>query len=155
MNILVSACLLGVKCRYDGRDNYCDSLERLKEKHHLIPVCPESYGGLSIPREPSEIQGDRVVSRSGEDVTSQFYRGAESLMCLSRYFDCKTAVLKERSPSCGSGQIYDGTFSKKLTEGNGIFAAMLKEEGVNVIGESEIDLHFDAEGNRKEAGSKR
>lgn len=150
MNILVSACLLGVSCRYDGRDNYCDLLDRLKGRHHLIPVCPESYGGLPIPREPSEIRGERVVSRSGENVTSQFHRGAEALMRLAEYFDCEFAVLKERSPSCGAGQIYDGSFSKKLTAGDGIFAGMLKSKGIQVIGESEIDFYFDKDGNLRE-----
>ena len=93
MDILVSACLLGVKCRYDGRDNYCDLLDRLRDQHHLIPVCQESYGGLPVPREPSEIRGDRVVSRSGDDVTNQFYRGAEALMRLAEYFNCEFAIL--------------------------------------------------------------
>ena len=147
MNILVSACLLGVKCRYDGRDNYCDVLDRLKERHHLIPICPESYGGLPIPREPSEIRGGRVISRSGEDVTSQFRRGAEALMRLAEYFDCDLAVLKERSPSCGSDRIYDGSFSKKLTDGDGIFAGMVKSKNIPVIGESEISSYFDEDGN--------
>ena len=139
MNILVSACLLGVECRYDGGHNYCGAADRLREKHHLIPVCPEVYGGLPVPRVPSEILGDRVVSREGRDVTEEFYRGARAMMHLARYFQCGLAVLKERSPSCGSGEIYDGTFSKRLVGGDGIFVRMLKEEGIPVIGESEIE----------------
>ncbi len=139
MNILVSACLLGVECRYDGGHNYCGAADRLKEKHHLIPVCPEVYGGLPVPRVPSEILKERVISAEGNDVTEEFYRGARAMMHLARYFGCRLAVLKERSPSCGSGEIYDGTFSGRLTAGDGIFVRMLKEEGIAVIGESQIE----------------
>ncbi len=139
MNILVSACLLGVECRYDGGHNYCGAADRLKEKHHLIPVCPEVYGGLPVPRVPSEILKERVISAEGNDVTEEFYRGARAMMHLARYFGCRLAVLKERSPSCGSGEIYDGTFSGRLTAGDGIFVRMLKEEGITVIGESQIE----------------
>lgn len=142
MNILVSACLLGVNCCYDGDHNYDPSLKRIAKEHHLIPVCPESYGGLPIPRDPAEISGDRVLSKSGRDVTEEFHRGARSMMQLTEFFECDLAILKERSPSCGSGQVYDGTFSKTLTEGDGVFAALLKKEGIPIIGESQIEAYF-------------
>ena len=142
MNILVSACLLGISCRYDGDDNYDPSLKRIAKEHHLIPVCPESYGGLPIPREPAEIRGDRILSKSGKDVTGEFHRGARSMMQMTGFFECGLAILKERSPSCGSGQVYDGTFSKTLTEGEGVFAALLKKAGIPVIGESQIEEYF-------------
>ena len=142
MNILVSACLLGVSCRYDGDHNYDPSLKRIAEEHHLIPVCPESYGGLPVPRDPAEISKDRVLLKSGRDVTEEFQRGARRMMKLTEFFECGLAILKERSPSCGSGQVYDGTFSKTLTEGDGIFAALLKKAGIPVIGESQIETCF-------------
>lgn len=142
MNILVSTCLLGVDCRYDGKNNYFPLLEKIREEHHLIPVCPESYGGLPVPRDPAEIIDGRVVSRSGKDVTEEFHRGADAMMALAKYYNCDLAILKERSPSCGSGRIYDGTFTKTLVPGDGIFASLLKEAGIPVIGESEIEEYF-------------
>lgn len=142
MNILVSACLLGVNCRYDGGHNYCAALEALKASHCLIPVCPEVYGGLTTPRIPSEVRGDSVISKEGNDVTEQFFRGAESMMHLARSLGCKLAILKERSPSCGKDRIYDGAFSGNLISGDGIFVRMLKEEEIPVIGESEIEEYF-------------
>ena len=113
--ILISACLLGVRCRYDGGSKPVLSVEALMGRYQLVPVCPEQLGGLPTPREPSERQGDLVVMKSGADVTAQYQRGAEQALHLARVFGCKKAVLKERSPSCGSGEIYDGTFSGKLS----------------------------------------
>ncbi len=139
MKILVSACLLGVKCRYDGRDNFFHKLSALKEKHTLIPVCPEIMGGLPTPRAPSEVQDGRVISNAGDDVTENFRRGAMEALRLAEFFGCGCAVLKERSPSCGLGSIYDGTFSKTLVPGSGVTAALLTENGITVYGESEID----------------
>lgn len=139
MKILVSACLLGVKCRYDGRDNFSHKLSALKEKHTLIPVCPEIMGGLPTPRAPSEVQDGRVISNAGDDVTENFRRGAMEALRLAEFFGCGCAVLKERSPSCGLGSIYDGTFSKTLVPGSGVTAALLTENGITVYGESEID----------------
>ena len=139
MKILVSACLLGVKCRYDGKDNFSEKVKKLGEKHELIPVCPEIMGGLPTPREPSERRGEKVVSRTGKDVTDNFLRGAEETLRLAKLFSCDCAVLKERSPSCGSGRIYDGTFSSTLTEGYGVTAQLLRENGIKVYGENEIE----------------
>lgn len=116
-NLLISACLLGVQCRYDGGSKPVMPTVALMEQYHLIPICPEQLGGLPTPREPSERRADTVVSRSGADVTAQFRRGAEQALHLARLYGCKAAVLKERSPSCGSGEVYDGTFSGRLTPG--------------------------------------
>ena len=104
-NLLISACLLGVQCRYDGGSKPVMPTVALMEQYHLIPICPEQLGGLPTPREPSERRADAVVSRSGTDVTAQFRRGAEQALHLARLYGCKAAVLKERSPSCGSGEV--------------------------------------------------
>lgn len=138
MNILISACLLGVNCRYDGKSKFIEKVDSLKDKHNLIPVCPEIFGGLPTPREPAEIIGDRVLTKKGKDVTENYKRGAEEVLKLAKFFDCKLAILKERSPSCGYGKIYDGTFSGRLKDGNGVTAKLLIENGIKVIGESEI-----------------
>ena len=139
--ILISQCLLGVSCRYDGQSKPLrkDLLEKLMEKFELIPVCPECLGGLPIPRNPSERIGDRIVMKSGEDVTAQYQRGAQQSLYMAQLFHCDTAILKQRSPSCGSGEIYDGTFSGALTPGDGVTAALLKAQGIAVFGESEIE----------------
>lgn len=140
MKILMSACLLGAACRYDGgRKPLPDAvLEQLLARHTIVPVCPEQLGGLSTPREPSERQGERVVMRTGRDVTAEYRRGAEEALRLARQFGCTAAVLKERSPSCGSGEIYDGSFTGTLTPGDGVTAALLAENGVAVYGESAV-----------------
>ena len=137
-NILISACLLGVCCRYDGESKPIMQTVALMERYHLIPVCPEQLGGLPTPREPSERQGDAVRAKSGADVTAQYRRGAEQALHLARLYGCRAAVLKERSPSCGSGEIYDGTFPGCLTPDDGVTAALLKENGIAVYGASEI-----------------
>lgn len=139
MKILISACLLGACCRYDGASKAHPLAALLAERHTLVPVCPEQLGGLPTPREPSERRADAVVSRSGTDVTAQFRRGAEQALHLARLYGCKAAVLKERSPSCGSGEVYDGTFSGRLTPGDGVTAALLKANGIAVYGESDLD----------------
>lgn len=138
--ILVSACLLGICCRYDGRGNPNEAVLSLLNRDDitLIPVCPEQLGGLSTPRIPSERRGERVVNRAGEDVTSQFIRGAEEALRIAKLYGCQVAVLKERSPSCGCGRIYDGNFSGKLTDGDGVTAELLRREGIKVYGESQV-----------------
>lgn len=139
MRILVSACLLGLSCRYDGASKPRDEILALKERHELIPVCPEQLGGLPTPRIPAERQGSRVVTKAGADVTEQYRKGAEEALKLCRLFDCDCAVLKERSPSCGCDGIYDGSFSGTLTEGRGVTAELLREAGIPVYGESRIE----------------
>ncbi len=138
MRLLVSACLLGMGCRYDGQSNQVPQLQKLLKKHTCIPVCPEQFGGLPTPRVPAERQGNQFVTQDGRDVTEQFVKGAAETLRLADLYQCKTALLKERSPSCGCGQIYDGTFTKTLVEGDGLTAQMLKKQGVTVLGESQI-----------------
>ena len=139
--LLISACLLGAACRYDGRSVPlpAETIAALTEKYELVPVCPEQLGGLPTPRDPSERRGDAVISRSGSDVTSQYACGAQQALYLAETLGCRVALLKERSPSCGSGEIYDGTFSRTLTPGDGVTAALLKAHSIAVFGESEIE----------------
>lgn len=139
MNVLVSACLMGFRCRYDGGTQRLACLDALRERHVLIPVCPEVMGGLPTPREPSEIRDGRVVSRDGRDVTEAFRRGAREAEKIARACGCGCALLKERSPSCGLGKVYDGTFSGTLTDGDGLCARLLADCGLRVIGESRAE----------------
>ena len=138
MKVLVSACLLGVSCRYDGQSKSYPLMDELCRRHEVIPVCPEQLGGLPTPRTPAERKGERVVTKTGGDVTAQYRRGAEEVLRLARKLGCTVAVLKERSPSCGSGQIYDGSFTGTLTAGDGVTARLLREAGIRVIGESQL-----------------
>ena len=144
MNILVSACLMGMKVRYDGKDNANAPVLSLMDRHHLIPVCAEVFGGLTTPRDPAERVGNQVISCAGRDVTEQYVRGAEEILRLSRLYGCKLAILKEKSPSCGHGRIYDGTFSRTLVPGDGVLAEKLLAAGVRVVGESEIPALIEA-----------
>ena len=141
-NVLISACLLGFECKYCGGSNKLteQQLAALGERFRLIPVCPETAGGLPTPRDPSERLGDKVVSNQGRDVTAQYQKVAETALWLARRYGCKAALLKEKSPSCGSGQIYDGSFTGKLIPGDGVAAEELKKEGLIVFGESDTDL---------------
>ena len=139
MTILVSACLLGTACRYDGRSKADAAVTALLARHTLIPVCGEIFGGLPTPRTPAERRGARVMTKDGRDVTDAYRRGAEEVVRLARLYGARAAILKERSPSCGSGQIYDGTFTHTLTEGDGLMAQMLKKKGVEVYGESQLE----------------
>ena len=138
MKILVSACLLGVSCRYDGRSKAYPLVEELCRRHEVVPVCPEQLGGLPTPRTPVERQGGRVVTKTGGDVTEQYLRGAAEVVRLARLLGCSVAVLKERSPSCGSGAVYDGTFTGTLTDGFGTAAEALRAAGIRVLGESQL-----------------
>lgn len=137
--LLISSCLLGVCCRYDQKSVSVKDILKLKEKYHLIPVCPEQLGGLSTPRPAAERQLDKVIAKDGKDVTTAYQLGAKETLRLARMFDCNQAILKERSPSCGSNQIYDGTFQGILINGNGVTANLLKKSGIKVFGESELD----------------
>ena len=138
MNILISACLLGCACRYDGKSKPHPDVQKLMEKHTLIPVCPEIYGGLPTPRPPSEIAGDRVINSEGKDVTAEYMRGAKEALRMAEQFGCTAAVLKAKSPSCGRGAVYDGTFSRTLTNGDGITVTLLQKHGIKVYTEDEI-----------------
>ena len=136
--LLISACLLGTPCRYDGKSKPLPAgqLEILRERYELYPVCPESDGGLPTPRIPSERRGGRVLNRAGEDVSVPYARGAALALKQCREHDCRKALLKERSPSCGCGEIYDGSFSGTLIPGDGVTAELLKAEGIEILGES-------------------
>ena len=137
MKILVSACLLGVACKYSGGDNVCPALLNAVQHsgHTFIPICPEVYGGLPTPRPPAERTGDCVLTETGTDVTAQYQRGAEAALQLARLTGCEAAILKANSPSCGSGTIYDGTFRHRRISGDGLTAALLKANGVQVYNE--------------------
>ena len=138
MTVLVSACLLGVPCRYDGQSKRHPLAQKLCRRHRVIPVCGEIFGGLPTPRPPAEICGQRVVTRDGTDVTAAYRRGAEAVLELARLTGAEAAVLKERSPSCGSGTIYDGTFTGTLAAGDGVTAELLKANGIKVIDENAL-----------------
>ena len=137
--LIVSACLLGADCKYSGGNNKDERVIALENDFELIPVCPECFAGLPIPREPSEIREGRVFSKSGKDLTKEFLTGAEHTLYIAQENNCPAALLKERSPSCGFGLIYDGSFTGKLTEGNGLTAELLDENGIAVFGESKTD----------------
>ncbi|WP_177162865.1 DUF523 domain-containing protein [uncultured Fusobacterium sp.] len=139
MNILISGCLLGLKCRYDGKEKKLSEIEKLIELYNLIPVCPEQLGGLPTPRIPAERVKDRVITQVGVDVTKEYQIGAEEALKIAKLYNCKKAILKEKSPSCGCGKIYDGTFSRNLIVGNGVTAELLLKNGIEVFGESEVD----------------
>ena len=139
MKILISACLLGVCCRYDGASKPHPLAAALAERHTLVPVCPEQLGGLPTPRPPAERVGERVMNREGADVTEAYQRGAQETLRLAELFGAKVALLKERSPSCGMGKIHDGSFQGRIVDGSGVTAELLTAHGVSVYGESRID----------------
>lgn len=143
MIIAVSACLLGVPCRYDGGTRPCEAVGRLQSAHDVVPICPESMAGLPIPRLPNELvaEGDgfRVVDSSGIDNTEAFLEGARCALKRVREAGCELAVLKSKSPSCGSGRIYDGTFTGTLADGWGVAARMLADAGIPVIDEGTLE----------------
>lgn len=139
MRILVSACLLGLCCRYDKGSKPCQAVIDLQKEHELIPVCGEQLGGLSTPRPPCERVGESVISCEGADRTAEYTLGAQQAAKIYDLLQCDCAILKARSPMCGSGKIYDGTFSAALTVGDGMLAQLLKERGVQVYTEDELD----------------
>jgi uncharacterized protein YbbK (DUF523 family) len=135
---LCSACLLGIRCRFDGKSKPNRHLVKLSKKEILIPVCPEQLGGLPTPREPCERKGKKVLSRLGKDVTLNFKRGAEEVLKITKLLGIKEAILKQKSPSCGCGKIYDGTFSGKIIKGDGVTTSLLKRHNIKVISEEEF-----------------
>lgn len=143
MNILVSRCLLGFPCRYDGKsfevEHLTSFIKKFENKHNFIAICPEIEGGLSVPRDPCEIVDGKVLTEKGADKTPEFEKGAK--MALKKALDqnVQIAILKSKSPSCGTGIIYDGTFSNILTEGNGITSELLSKVGVYVITEQDLE----------------
>ncbi len=138
--LLISACLLGAACRFDGQSRPLppETLDALRDKYQLVPACPEQLGGLPTPRLPAERGLDGVHNAAGENVSAQYFRGAAEALRLAVFFGCRAALLKERSPSCGSGKIYNGFFTGTLRDGDGVTAETLKKNGVTVYGESGI-----------------
>ncbi len=132
--MIVSACLAGFPCRYDGKSRPCAEVMELVRAGKAIPVCPEQLGGLPTPRPPCEILAGRVVDDTGADRTESFERGAHAVLELAKTYGATQALLQNRSPSCGPGWIYDGTFSKKLVRGDGVTAQLLAENGIQVTG---------------------
>ncbi len=139
MNVLISACLLGMACRYDGKIKTYEAIDTLMEEVQItfIPVCPEQAGGLATPRAAAERSGKLVITADGKDVTAQYEHGAAEALRLAVRYQCAYAVLKERSPSCGSKRIYDGTFTRTLRDGTGVTAALLTANGITVFDETE------------------
>lgn len=133
MRLLCSACLLGISCRFDGMSKSSPSTLALLAEHELVPVCPEQLGGLPTPRPPCEIQPDgSLLSENGHNMSEQYSKGAEEAYQIYRLTGCQAAILKSRSPACGKGILYDGSFSKKLVAGQGVFAGLLLSKGIKV-----------------------
>lgn len=137
--IIISGCLFGNNCRYKGDNCKSEELLALSKEHTLIPICPEQMGGLSTPRNPAEIVGDRVISNKGDDVTAEYNKGADTALYIARLNNADVAVLKANSPSCGKGIIYDGTFSGNKKEGNGVTVKKFLDAGIPVFSENELD----------------
>ena len=137
--LLVSACLLGISCRYDGASKPCPSVIALKERYDLVPFCPEIYGGLPTPRIPSEQCAEGVFNQEGTDVTQAYAKGAKEAVALAQLLGCKKAILKQNSPSCGTKCVYDGTFSGTLKNGMGTAAEALKQAGLTLFDETETE----------------
>lgn len=145
---LCSACLLGVKCRYDGQSKPNEEVNKLAVSEPLIPVCPEQLGGQATPRPGAEIRGGdgsdvlagraTVIEPDGNDVTGQFVAGAQEVLKLAKIYGSTEVILKSKSPSCGCGKVYDGTFSGRLVDGDGVTAALLKQNGIKVKSEKEL-----------------
>lgn len=141
-NVLISSCLLGVDCKYNGSNNKLDeeTINLLKEKYNLIPVCPEIMGGLPTPRNPVEIKDGKVFDYDGEEFTEEFEKGSDEVVKLAKLYNPTIAILKENSPSCGSNYIYDGTFNNKKIKGMGLAARKLSEEYVRLFNEENIKI---------------
>ena len=137
--LLISSCLLGNNCRYDGNNNKLKKLEKLKKYYELVPVCPEVDGGLPTPRIPSEVKNNKVINKENEDNTSYFKKGAEIALSICKEQNITKALLKSKSPSCGSNKIYDGTFTNTIIDGDGVTAKLLKENQIQVFTENDID----------------
>nr|BFD65191.1 DUF523 domain-containing protein [Bdellovibrio sp. HAGR004] len=129
---IVSACLSGVHCRYDCKAQTRSSIEEMVQNGEAIPVCPEQLGGLPTPRPPAERIGDRVLTNQGADVTAEYQRGAQEALRIAKLTGATEALLKSKSPMCGCGKIYDGTFSGNQKDGDGVFAELLKNHGIKV-----------------------
>lgn len=134
----MSACLAGVKCRYDGKDNANSKVIKLVVNGIAIPICPEQLGGLQTPRIPAEISGDKVLNKKGENVTSQFKKGAKETLRIAELVNCHKAILKQSSPSCGYGKIYDGSHTGRIIDGMGLTAQLLSQKGIVILTEEDL-----------------
>ncbi len=149
--ILISGCLSGSNAFYSGAIKTCEPINKLVKEGRALPVCPELLGGLSVPRERSEIQNGsgkdvlagkcRIITKSKEDVTGNFIAGARAALSLAKKYNIRKAVLKSRSPSCGCGEIYDGSFTGRFTNGDGVTCALLKSNGIEVISDEYFLAH--------------
>lgn len=146
--ILVSACLMGKPCRYNGTHCHNGAIESLARKYTLLSVCPEVMGGLRTPRQPCELRDGRVFTRDGQDVTGAFEAGCGKALALAREHGVTLAILKEKSPSCGTRQVYDGSFRDRLVPGSGMMTGLLRENGVEVISNEDV-FEIDALGRRE------
>ena len=135
--ILVSGCLAGFNCRYDGGNNLVPEIKQLFDSGLAVTACPEQFGGLPTPRIPSERMGSKVMSREGADVTAEFKAGAEAALRIALENGCRSAIVKSRRPSCGNGCIYNGQFTGELVPGNGVTADLLLHHGIEVLTEEE------------------
>ncbi len=151
--IVVSACLLGTNCKYTGENNYWEKAVHLLSHHRLLPLCPEQLGGLTTPRDPAEIrEGDgslvlerkaQVLTKEGKDVTEAFIKGAEESLKLAKAFGADMALFKARSPSCGCGRIYDGSFKSSTQPGDGVTTSLFKKNGIKVFTEESFPFSVD------------
>ena len=132
MKKIVSACLAGIECRYDCKSQERVDIVEMVKNGDAIPLCPEQLGGLSTPRTPAEIQGERVIAKDGKDVTENYMRGAEEALKMTQLVNADEALLKSKSPMCGCGKIYDGSYSGNLIDGDGVFTKLLKKNGIKV-----------------------
>jgi uncharacterized protein YbbK (DUF523 family) len=132
-SFMCSACLIGIACRYDGLSKPNQDIIDLSKIKKVIPVCPEQLGGLSTPRKKNEIRHDKVFREDGKDVTSAFLKGAKKVLAIAKENNVKQAYFKSKSPACGCGKIYDGTFTKTLIEGDGFSTRLLKANGIEVL----------------------
>lgn len=140
--IIVSSCLLGCNCRYKGDNCLNDRIISLTPKNTIVPVCPEQMGGLSTPRDPAERVNDRVISSAGRDVTAEYCKGAQAALYFAKLNNVDCAILKAKSPSCGKGLIYDGTFTGAKIPGNGVTVELFENAGIKVFSEDELDEAF-------------
>lgn len=139
MKIMVSACLLGENCKYSGGNNYSEKVMKYIEGHEVVPVCPEVLGGLPTPRTPAEIVDNIVMNQDGVCVDAEFRKGARLALQMAKEQQVELVILQSRSPSCGTKQIYDGTFSKKLIPGQGVFAELLSENNIKTLDVEDIE----------------
>ena len=142
MKIAVSSCLLGIKCKYNGESNFNIKIDKLREKHTIVPICPEVLGGLSTPRVPSEIIGSKVINQNGVDVTLNYINGAKKALDILKENNIDVVILKSKSPSCGKDYIYDGSFTHTLVNGDGITTHLFKKNGIKIYSENDFEDIF-------------